>query len=91
MGDAYTAMAHDEYTLFTILRPWGVVHSGDLSHQPGYWGHECLGGVGSFEDFPKDPVPIADRVWVSCLCPCWGPPGSSGPFGFTMLPVRQPV
>lgn len=64
MGDAYTAVADDEYTLFynpaALGRNKGVSFS---PLNPSIGGTNVLGDLDKFKDFPKkDPAAIANRI-----------------------------
>ena len=64
MGDAFTAVNDDEYTLF--YNPASLArHKADLTIYP-FPGHitgtNVLNDLDRFEDFPDEPVGIADRI-----------------------------
>ncbi len=88
MGDAYTAMAYDEYTLFynpATLGRGSLVEIYPINPDIGVT--NVLAELDRFEDFPKDPVPIADRVLgFPVYVHAGATPGLKfGPFGFTMF------
>lgn len=64
MGDAYTAIADDEYTLF--YNPAALGRNKGVSLTPlnvSIGGTNALGDTDRFKDFPKkDPAGIADRI-----------------------------
>ncbi len=64
MGDAWTAVANDDFTLFYNPAALGRHHR-DFTFtpfNPTISGTNPLGDFDRFEDFPEDPVGIADRV-----------------------------
>src|SRR6218665_1805616 len=64
MGDAYTAVADDEYTLF--YNPAALGRNKGVSFtpiNPSFGGTNALKDTDKFKDFPKnDPSAIADRI-----------------------------
>ncbi len=64
MGDAYTAVADDEYTLFYNPAAMGRNNGVDLTPlNPSFGGTNALGDLDRFKNFPSsDPAAIADRI-----------------------------
>ncbi|HAZ11835.1 MAG: hypothetical protein A2X86_07715 [Bdellovibrionales bacterium GWA2_49_15] len=88
MGDAYTAMAYDEYTLFynpATLGRGSLVEIYPINPEIGVT--NALAEMDRFKDFPKDAVPIADRILgFPVYVHAGAAPGLKfGSFGFSMF------
>ena len=89
MGDAFTAVADDEYTLFYNPAALGRNKSVTLTAiNPSIGGTNAIKDTDRFKDFPKsDPAAIADRILnypVSIQASVF--PGlKMGPFGFSLF------
>lgn len=89
MGDAFTAVADDEYTLF--YNPASLGRNKGVSFtplNPSFGGTNALGDMDRFKNFPKsDPAAIADRILnypVSIQAAAF--PGlKMGQFGFNLF------
>ncbi|MBI2518777.1 MAG: hypothetical protein HYV97_00085 [Bdellovibrio sp.] len=88
MGDAYTALAYDEYTLFynpATLGRGSLVEFYPIN--PDFGVTNVLAELDRFDNFPKDPVPIADRILgFPVYVHAGATPGLKfGSFGFNMF------
>jgi len=88
MGDAYTSKAYDDYTLFynpATLGRGSLVELYPINVDVGVT--NVLDDMDRFDNFPKDPVPIADRIMgYPVYLHAGATPGIKfGSFGFSMF------